>query len=146
MNSFNDVELKNAVYVHDNYFHVAYASHDEEIRPVMCKIVGVYDGDTCTCKFRLFNNPSLPLVQCKVRLFGIDTEELKFKSQIAFIARDELKKYLGSVVYIIFEKKYDKYGRLLGTLYTSADVTQKSINATFIEKGLAKSYDGGKKE
>jgi micrococcal nuclease len=111
-----------------------------------CKVVDVYDGDTCTIvfKFRGVYN------KYKLRLSGIDAPEMKplrskerreIEIQKAHAARDQLAaRILNKVVKVVFEHE-DKYGRLLGTIY----LKKENICEWMIENKLAVSYDGGKK-
>ena len=117
---------------------------DETIK---CKVVDVYDGDTITIIFR--NHCFLE--KYKLRLYGIDTPELKPLKDIenrdiiienAKKARDALKnKILNKIVKITFMKE-EKYGRLLGTIYYN----KENINDWMIKNNFGKSYFGGKKE
>lgn len=84
-----------------------------------------------------------------IRLMGIDTPEIKAKNATekaaAVAARDFLRGLILDKVIIIKCLEFDKYGRLLGNLFTT-DNTTKSLSELMIEKGHAKAYDGGKKE
>jgi endonuclease YncB( thermonuclease family) len=98
------------------------------------KVVDIYDGDTIRIRFRRFGK----LEQWKVRTMGYDSPEMKpdkkdkdgnprSEAEIeaektdALAARDALRKKLNEsdcMVYFTVDRKgWDKYGRLLGTLY-----------------------------
>jgi endonuclease YncB( thermonuclease family) len=143
-------------------------------------VESVYDGDTITIlvptKLSIFNmgsantidlnsntNPSEKIVlnKIRVRLFGIDTPELKPKKNLPnrdeHIAKaKEAKDYLsGLILKKIIKVSFlsnDKYGRPLVKLYinqiTSNKITSDEIclNDLMITKGYAKKYDGGTKD
>ena len=136
-------------------------SFDGKIRTAKC--VSVYDGDTCRVVFYL-NEPPLITnseeceqpVMASVRLLGIDTPELRTKSEkekeLAKKAKARLIKLImnpDQLITVQFDKN-DKYGRPLATLYTKRNSSvyefDKSVNAQLISEGHAKSYLGGTKE
>lgn len=106
-------------------------------------VVQVYDGDTCTIAMWIgFQRYSF-----KLRLFGIDTPELRTKNasekEAGYKAKDYLcSLILGKKVKIVFADKEEKFGRLLGTIFLGS----KNINQMMISSGHAKEYLGGKKE
>lgn len=116
------------------------------------KILKVYDGDTAWIALRLDGK----VYRHKIRLLGIDTPEMK--PSLSMPNREEeikkakeAKKFLSDLV----ENKvirikcgdWDKYGRLLATLYTNGSCFTSSvdINQLMIDKKLAKAYFGGTK-
>lgn len=135
----------------------------------------VYDGDTITLivpiKMEIYNmdsttsltlkssNPNdeynIKLNKIKVRLFGIDTPELKPSKNLiereahigrAVKSRDFLSNMiLNKLVKVKFFQN-DKYGRPLVKLYINS-VKEKEIciNDLMVSKGYAKKYDGGTK-
>lgn len=130
----------------DNLFYYrAYAKPEE-----------VYDGDT----FRVELDLGFKLkYTTSVRLFGVNTAEMKDKSDIAKLAealanfaisklakaklQDFIRKNNGKL--IIRSHGLDKYGRFLGEVW--GDETQPTINKQLITEGLALEYFGvGKKE
>ena len=135
------------------------------------KVVELYDGDTCKI-ILIVNNilqkfscrligldtpemkPSLTKInrdqeiinahKCRNRLLQLTTNcncniDTTMKKQ-------ECQNLINNNKKIIKVKchEFDKYGRLLVTLYSS-DLT-KSINQTLIDETYAKAYDGGTKE
>jgi endonuclease YncB( thermonuclease family) len=109
-----------------------------------CKVVDVYDGDTITIIFPFYGN----YYKDKCRLFGIDTPEVRTKNleekAAGLNAKEWLKqKILYKTVIIDFKGK-GKYGRLMGDVYEKNN--NVSINTELIQKGMAYSYDGGKKK
>lgn len=123
-----------------------------------CKVIDVYDGDTITIAIALRKK----IYQYKVRMYGYDSPELKPLKSLenreiikkkAKAARDTLKNMiLNKIVVIQIEAgTWDKYGRLLGTIYTKNNrgLTIKSynfnINQYMIDNGYGYPYFGGKK-
>jgi endonuclease YncB( thermonuclease family) len=118
----------------------------------LCKVVDVYDGDSCKVVFSLRGEVN----KWTIRLKGYDTPELRpsklkenREEEIACAkkARDYLSKLVmneGQLVYIKCGD-FDKYGRLLGTLFLKEkDVL--SVNQMMIDNGHGYKYDGGKKK
>jgi endonuclease YncB( thermonuclease family) len=144
-----------------------------------CRVVDIYDGDTCTCVLPLFGN----YYKFKVRLADIDTCEIKSNSDTnknlankariclynlvtnsisnsntnldSKICKKNLKALLNEKVYLIriLCGEFDKYGRLLGYLFSSDenkipeidDIKTKSFNYKLINEHLAYFYKGDTK-
>ena len=118
----------------------------------LCKVVDVYDGDTCKVVFSLKGE----IYRWNVRLEGYDTPELRpSKSKenrdeeiaSAKRARDYLSKLVMNEAQLVYIKcgEFDKYGRLLGTLFLNEKDT-KSVNQIMIDNGHGYKYDGGTKK
>lgn len=114
-----------------------------------CKVVAVYDGDTVTIVFPFKGKAWRE----KCRLVGIDTPEIQTKNQdekaAALRARDWLRgEILGRKLWVRCGR-WDKFGRLLGTLYRDGNGAspplRPSINDELIAHGFAVAYDGGTK-
>lgn len=137
---------------------------------LLCRVVDIYDGDTCTCILPLFGN----FFKFTVRLAGIDTCEIKSKSEInkelaykarmelfnyvtnnlgtkkninLYATRNELRKLLNENIYLvhILCGEFDKYGRLLGWLFDPRFLitnTTESFNQKLIDTKLAYKYEG----
>lgn len=111
-------------------------------------VLGVYDADTITISFvwegRVWKD--------KCRLTGIDSPEIRSKNakekEAAVTARDWLRaQILGKKVWVRCGG-WDKYGRLLGTVYPGdrgEDALNPSLNDDLVSSGFAQPYDGGKK-
>lgn len=121
------------------------------------KVVDVYDGDTCKIVFYLDGK----LVKFSCRLNGIDTPELKpLKTKVnreeeiekAKKCRDRLIELCCGKIDVESSDKlvyikcndFDKYGRLLVDINESKECNG-SINNILVKEGLARCYDGGKK-
>lgn len=139
-------------------------------RCVKCRVVDIYDGDTCTCVIP-FNGNFYKFI---IRLADIDTCELKstnmavkehaYKARLRLyrlitkdmsnielnISRKELRKKLNANVYIVNLKcgDFEKYGRLLGWIY-DINMTKYNYDTTYnnilVQEKLATLYDGGTK-
>lgn len=111
----------------------------------VAKVLEVYDGDTVTLGFTIPNTNLAYRWKC--RLNGIDTPELRSKNTLekerATLARNALieKIPIGCKVNILCGK-FDKYGRILVTIF----VDEENINDYMIKTHYAIAYDGGKKQ
>ncbi len=138
-------------------------------------VIDVYDGDTITViiplvlnvysfnedntnnivciKNNINENNNIKFYKLKIRMYGIDTPELKPKLNVlnredviqkAKIARDYLKNLiLNKHVDIIFEKcvKNDPFNRHLASIYFDGE----NINEKMVKEGYAIPYFGEKK-
>ena len=118
-----------------------------------CKVVDVYDGDTCKVVFELNGN----LYKWNVRMAGYDSPEMRVsktnenRDQIkkqAIVSRNYLRiliqKNPEQLVYIKCGE-FDKYGRLLGELRVNLE-DEKSVNQQMIDNGYGYEYHGGTKK
>lgn len=104
-------------------------------------IHSVYDGDTCTVDIDLGLN--IIIRKEKIRLFGIDTPELRGVSdeekERGRQARDWLREHLDAAEEVLIRTHKDKsgkYGRLLGELIADG----KNLNTALVDQGMAKEY------
>ena len=85
------------------------------------------------------------LYRWKCRLLGIDTPEIKTKSKdeyaAAIKAKEKLSELILNKIITIKCSNFDKYGRLLITVYKSG----VNINEFMVRQGHAYKYDGGTK-
>ena len=118
-----------------------------------CKVIKVYDGDTVTIAIKF--KGKFYREQC--RLAGIDAPELKTKDQeekrLAIAAKLYLEGLVLNKVVKIKCGEWEKYGRLLGTLYIRDEKSRFlgfgyniNVNQVMIGKRHAKPYDGGTKD
>lgn len=118
------------------------------------KVVEVYDADTITVAFFLHGKKYLK----KLRLLGIDSAELhpkKKRDGQDYKYREEEIKHaqrgkermkelcLNKTIYVKCGD-WDKYGRLLATVYDKS-YSKKSYNDILIGEGLAYEYNGSTK-
>ena len=112
----------------------------------------VYDGDTCKVVFPLNGE----IYRWNVRLTGYDTPEMRpprsqenreEEIEAAYAARDFLRGKVMNQDQLVYIKcgEFDKYGRLLGTLYLEEN-DEVSVNDLMIENGHGYAYDGGTKK
>lgn len=126
---------------------------------LLCRIDRIYDADTIHITTRLTEKESY--YEYPLRVIGIDAPEIHPKQSMPFRelhqeaainARDQLRALLpvGTVVMVEFDVE-DKYGRLLGTVYTLKWKVMRgwkpkiNVNQWLIDNGLALAYDGGTK-
>lgn len=103
----------------------------------LARVDRVVDGDTIDIAIDL--GFSLHY-KTRVRLSGIDTAEKN--TELGKQVKEYTKSVLEGKSFRIQTTKPDKYGRILGELFLPDNT---SFNKSLIEKGLAKSYDGGTK-
>lgn len=120
-----------------------------------CKIVDVYDGDTCTAIMYI----NKEFRKYKIRMFGYDSPEIKPRKNIknrnkiisdakdaksALISKvsnnDDIK--LNTKLITIKCYKYDKYGRVLAELFNN----KENINNYMINNNFGYIYHGGTKQ
>ena len=104
------------------------------------RIVSVYDGDTVTIDIDL--GLGSWLMKQKVRLYGIDTPELRGKEREEGLkVRDLVRNWLpvGAEVLIKTHKdKSGKFGRWLAEIYPAG--FEESLNEYLVKNGHAKEY------
>ena len=111
----------------------------------------VYDGDTFSSIF-YWNGQ---VIKWRCRCLGYDSPEMKpslknpnreQEKELAKKAKEYSINELNKTKYIQIKcGKFDKYGRLLVTIYNTND-SSKSLNEKMIEEGHGKPYNGGTKE
>ena len=116
------------------------------------KIVDIYDGDTCTAVIK----QNFKYRKYKIRMLGYDSPEMKpslkkenrdDEIESAKKAKQALKELIYNKIVILHCGKFDKYGRLLGTLYTKKSFYKPSININqwMLDNNYGYPYDGGTK-
>jgi micrococcal nuclease len=125
---------------------IHYADTQPFIVPITTgKVVKVYDGDTFTLAGYLPYDES-PLYRFPVRLNGIDSPEIKGKTEdekrCALLARAELTAMIMDKKVVLKNVKNEKYGRLLADVY----VDGVHVNQHMLDVKLAVPYDGGTKK
>ena len=104
------------------------------------QLIKVIDGDTLDVLIDLGFNIS---VKKRIRLFGIDTPEIRTKDLIekekGLIVKNRLIEILSKSnnEFFITSHGLGKYGRCLGELF----IEEKSVNKQLISEGLAKVYN-----
>tara|TARA_B100001027_G_C16208199_1_gene303855 strand:- start:133 stop:573 length:441 start_codon:yes stop_codon:yes gene_type:complete len=118
----------------------------------LCKVVSVYDGDTCNVVF----DHNGVINRWNVRMNGYDTPEMRPSKKLpnrdeikqkAILSRDFLKSLIFNNEQLVYLKcgKFDKYGRLLGDIYINED-DEESVNSLMIKTGHGYEYHGGTKK
>lgn len=109
------------------------------------QVIKVYDGDTLTVAAQL-PYPESPIYRFTVRLMGIDSPEMKGKTEEERIEAHKAQKALEDLVLHktvrLENREQEKYGRLLADVY----VDKIHINQWLLDNKYAKVYNGGTKE
>lgn len=109
------------------------------------RVIKVYDGDTITIASKLPFAES-PLYRLSVRLNGIDTPEIKGKTEdektAAKHARDALSNLILNKYITLANVQTEKYGRILADVH----IGNIHINEWLISEKYAVKYDGGTKK
>ena len=107
----------------------------------LCKCVKVIDGDSINIIMN--SNSKFYVINC--RLDNIDTAELKSKNSeekmVALQGKEYVKTRLLNKIFKIRCEKFDKFGRLLITIFYKND----TLNNELIRQNLAYEYKGKKK-
>lgn len=120
----------------------------------LAKVVEVYDGDTVRLVFRYRG----ALVQYRVRMLGYDSPEMKpprnqpnreAEVAAARAARAALELIALNKVLVADLGAFDKYGRVLATVYLTNDLEARDgavcVNEWMVSQGHGVSYAGGTK-
>jgi endonuclease YncB( thermonuclease family) len=109
------------------------------------RVIKVYDGDTITIASKLPFNDS-PLYRLAVRLNGIDTPEIKGKTEDEKLAAKQTRDALATLIlnkYVTLKNiQSEKYGRILADVYFG----DLHLNEWLIKEKYAVKYDGGTKK
>lgn len=115
--------------------------------PVQARVLRVLDGDTPAVVAEIWPGH---FVVINVRVGGIDTPEKKgrakneYEAQLAEQASAATRQLIDGKDVLLYNVEYEKYGgRMLGDIKT---LDGTSVAENLISKGLARPYDGGKKE
>jgi len=112
-------------------------------------VIRVYDGDSLTVTL-----PELPpeLREVGVRVINIDAPEIKGKCEaersLAIAARDALAAMVTSgpvEICPIGPVAWDKYGRILATVWVGTGTTAVDVGEELVRRGLARPYNGGER-
>lgn len=108
------------------------------------QVIKVYDGDTITIASKLPYDIS-PMYRLSVRLNGIDTPEIKGKTDDEKVAARNARDNLSNLIlnkYVRLENvQSEKYGRILADVF----IGDLNINEWMVNERYAVKYDGGKK-
>lgn len=107
-----------------------------------CTLLKVIDGDTVDVSIDLGFDHSF---RARVRLYGIDTPELRTKDKEEKKRGKEAAEFVkgwfaaegGTVILRSFYDRHGKFGRILGTFFNNSS----SLNKELLTLGLAKPYD-----
>lgn len=117
----------------------------------LAKVVDYYDGDTVRVIFEFGGR----ILQYKARMAGYDSPEMKplktnpnreIEKAAAQEARASLIAKIGGALVYIECGDFDKYGRILVTVYLRAGQENgENVNTWMVENGHGTTYGGGKK-
>jgi len=124
---------------------IEYAETQPFVPPITSgQVIKVYDGDTFTLAGYLPYNES-PLYRFSVRLNGIDTPEIKGKTEQekrdALAAKTELSNMIMNKTVTLVNVGNEKYGRLLADVYVGGI----HVNQHMLDTKHAVPYNGGTK-
>lgn len=109
------------------------------------RVIKVYDGDTITIASKMPFADS-PLYRLSVRLNGIDTPEIKGKTEDEKTAAKQVRDVLSTLIlnkYITLANvQTEKYGRILADVYVGG----LHVNEWLVSEKYAVKYDGGTKK
>ena len=118
----------------------------------LCKVVDVYDGDTCKVVFDLNGC----LHKWNIRMEGYDSPEMRIskndpdreeKKKKAIEAKQYLKNLIMNENQLVYIRcgEFDKYGRLLGQIFLNKNDTI-SVNDLMVDHDYGYVYNGGSKK
>ena len=109
------------------------------------RVIKVYDGDTITIASKLPFTDS-PLYRLSVRLNGIDTPEIKGKTDDEKMAAKQARDAVSNLIlnkYVILQNiQTEKYGRILADVF----IGELHLNNWLVNERYAVKYDGGTKK
>ncbi len=113
--------------------------------PIPAQVVRVIDGDTLAVRARIWLGQE---VSIRVRLAGIDAPELRGRCDGEKVLAEEAKAYLRATVgegsVTLSEVHYGKFaGRVIARV---ANATGKDLGEALLAAGLARPYEGGRRE
>lgn len=118
------------------------------------QVIKVYDGDTITIAAKL-PYPESPLYRFSVRLLGIDSPEIKGKTQeerdAAQLSQKELESLILHKMVYLKDNAQEKYGRILANVYVNHPTpenpqNQIHLNQWMLDHCFAVPYDGKTKQ
>jgi len=102
----------------------------------------VYDGDSIHVCFH-YPKKSSPLVRVVVRMAGYNSAELKTADSVVVEAAKRERDFLAGLILeqpiVVVFGPYDKYGRALATVYTTAGL---NVNNEMLATGHGRPYNG----
>ena len=110
---------------------------DKNFYQYKATVKSVYDGDTITCDIDL--GFDVILRKQKIRLYGIDTPELRGEEkERGIMVRDKVRELIDGKDIILksIKDKKGKYGRWLGIIY----IDELNLNDWLIDNDFAVKY------
>jgi endonuclease YncB( thermonuclease family) len=103
-----------------------------------CKVTKVIDGDTIQVDMYLF--PNLTYSNIRVRLDGINAEELKSKSERAYQAKQALEALILDKNVIVEFRGLQSFNRYIGKVYLESDVGEVDVSKYLLDNKLVDVY------
>lgn len=118
----------------------------------LAKVVKCYDGDSVHCIFK----HNKKYFKFNIRMYGYDSPEMRLSTKIptkernamkekAVLAKKRLEELVLNKCVYLYCMKFDKYGRLLGTIKLNNN-DKKTVNDIMVEEGHGYPYYGGTKK
>ena len=132
-----------------DWSRVTYETTEKFVPPISYgKVVKVYDGDTITVATPL-DGTRAPIYHFSVRLRGIDTPEIRSKTEeekvVAMKAREALSAKVLNQMVFLQNLDMEKYGRVLADVFLEGEESKSSINEWMLQNHYAVAYTGGTK-
>ncbi|MBL6928379.1 MAG: thermonuclease family protein [Rhodospirillales bacterium] len=119
-------------------------SADRLSGPLAARVVRVIDGDTLVVRVRIWLDQE---VETRVRLFGVDTPEIRGKCpeerRMALEARTLIEQIGGDKVFL-HDVRYGKFARRVVARVSS--IRSADFATALLKSGLARPYDGKKRQ
>lgn len=115
------------------------------------KVIKIHDADTVTILFEYKNE----IVKYNIRIQGIDAPEIHSKISKESTLSKKGKEYLENLILNCIVKvnfgDFDKYGRVLATIYalspwSTKKIEEVDVSQLLIKGGFVRAYNGGTKE
>jgi len=113
---------------------------------IPCRVVDVYDGDTCTIIFMVRKKTPFKI---NLRMNDIDAPEKRGSSELekqcAEAVADYVKGLIMGKILPVRIDSWDKYGgRVRGDLFLAQDAVL-SVSEHLLQRAMVRPYDGGKR-
>jgi len=109
-----------------------------KIYSIESKVTKIIDGDTIQVNMYVF--PNLIYENIRVRLEGINAEELKSKSERAYKAKQALEALLLNKNVIVEFNGVQSFNRYIGKVYLESDVDELDVGKYLLDNKLVDVY------
>ena len=112
--------------------------NNKRIYSIESKVTKIVDGDTIQVDMYVF--PNLTYSNIRVRLEGINAEELKSKSERAYQAKQALEALLLNKNVIVEFNGLQSFNRYIGKVYLESDVGEVDVGKYLLDNKLVDVY------